>query len=212
MLRKSNLNFFVFFFFCVLSFSYLFLNCAGSKQNNRQDSIETLPTSMDSVKLPDWWDQPRDPNYLFAVSTATSKDMQLSIDKAKHSALADIAAQMENHLSGLSKRFDEEVGLAQDSELLTQFTQASKSIVDQTITGSRIEKQEIRKEPDNIYRAFVLVSMPIGTANIALMEKIKQNRLMYTQFRNTEIFKELETEVEKYRKFKEERESQLNQF
>jgi len=154
------------------------------------------------VSIPEWYSNPpQDPNYLFAANTAMSRDMQLSIDKAKQSARTDLASQLEVKVKGLTKSFTEEIGTADDSEILQQFTEASKAVVSTTMNGTRVNKQEIVID-QGIYRAYVLMELPLGAANMALMQQIKNNQNMYTRFRATQAFDELEEEVEKYEQFK----------
>jgi hypothetical protein len=154
------------------------------------------------VDIPDWYSNPpTDPNYLFAAATAMSRDMQLSVDKAKQQARTDLASQLEVKVKGMTKSFTEEVGTNEDSELLTQFTEASKAVVSTVMNGTRVNKQDIKVE-NGIYRAYVLMELPLGAANAALMQQIKNNQNLYTRFRATQAFDELETEVEKYEEYK----------
>ena len=46
------------------------------------------------------------------------------------------------------------------------------------------------------------MELPIGAANAEMLAKIKENERMYTRYRASEAFKELEEEVEKYEKIK----------
>jgi hypothetical protein len=154
------------------------------------------------ANVPDWYtNPPQDPNYLYAPATAMSKDMQLAVEKAKQQARADLGSQFETRIEGLTKRFDEEIGLNDDSELLSQFTQVSKSIVATTLNGTRVGKQQLLVE-NNIYRAYVLMELPLGEANLALMQKIKENNNLYTRFRAAQAFDELEKDVERYEQYK----------
>ena len=79
------------------------------------------PKEPADVWLPDWWNPPEDPNYLFATATKTSRDMGLAINKATTEARNEIAKQMELRIQGLTKSFNEEVGLDEDAELLSQY-------------------------------------------------------------------------------------------
>jgi hypothetical protein len=69
------------------------------------------------------------------------------------------------------------------------------------LTGSKVKSQEIRKS-GNVFTAYILVEYPIGAANEALMKAIKGNNQMYTRFRASEGFKELDEQVKKYEDFK----------
>ncbi|MCK5329674.1 MAG: LPP20 family lipoprotein [Candidatus Latescibacteria bacterium] len=163
--------------------------CAGTKSGG-------------SGPCPEWFTMlPEDPNYLFAATTATSRDLQLAVNKAKTEARRDLASQMELRIQGLTKKFDEEVGLGEDAELLASYTQVTKEIISQTLNGTRAREQTTGKEGTG-WRACVLMELPIGAANAALVDKIKANKAMYTRFRASQSFDELENEVEKYEEYK----------
>ena len=49
----------------------------------------------------------------------------------------------------------------------------------------------------SLWRAYVLVEYPVGAANQAFLQQIKKNEQLYTRFRSTQTFKELDDEVKK---------------
>jgi hypothetical protein len=154
--------------------------------------------------VPDWYTTvPTDTNYLLAARTATSQDMQLALDKATTDGRAEIGRQTELKVQGLQKRFDEETGLNADSQLMSQFTQANKTVVSTSLSGSRVRTQELCKD-GSFWRAYVLIEYPLGAANEALMQQIKKNNEMNTRHRSSQTFKELDTEVQKYEASKKE--------
>ncbi|MDQ8144877.1 MAG: LPP20 family lipoprotein [Gemmatimonadota bacterium] len=156
------------------------------------------PSPVNVNRLPDWFTNvPTDANTMYAATTAESRDLQLAINKAVTDGRNNLAQQMEVKFEGLSKRFQEETGLGADAQLIDQFTQAYKGIVSQTINGSRAAKQEIVNTPAG-YRAYVLVELPIGQASQALMQRVRANEQMYTRFRASQAFDELQKEVERY--------------
>ena len=158
-----------------------------------------------SLGLPEWFQAlPEDPNYILSVATSTSKDLQMSVNKAKQQGRVDIAQQMETKVKSMIKQFNEEVGLGEDAEFLSQTTEVSKSVTSKVLNGSKARKVETVKESEIIYRSYVLMEMPIGSANTALMEAIKKQQNMYTRFRTSQGFQELEGEVDKYDQFKKE--------
>ncbi|MEX2088722.1 MAG: hypothetical protein WEB62_03085, partial [Bacteroidota bacterium] len=115
--------------------------------------------------------------------------------------------QVEVKINGLQKRFTEETGTADNSQLLDMFTQAGKTIVSTALTGSRVAKQTTLKDGNN-WRAYVLVEYPIGAANQALMQQLKNNEQMYTRFRASQVYKELDDEVQKYEEWKKDQNKQ----
>ena len=177
----------------LLAIAVLSLGCGGKT------------ASGNSLGLPEWFQAlPEDPNYIFAVATSTSRDLQMSVNKAKQQGRVGIAQQMETKVKSMIKQFNEEVGLGEDAEFLSQTTEVSKSVTSKVLNGSKARKVETVKESEIIYRSYVLMEMPIGSANTALMEAIKKQQNMYTRFRASQGFQELEGEVDKYDQFKKE--------
>ncbi|MBM3907624.1 MAG: LPP20 family lipoprotein [Gemmatimonadetes bacterium] len=151
---------------------------------------------------PKWYTTPpRADDIFFGVATAESKDMQLAAEKAQMAARAQIAQQMTVKLGAFAKRFQEEVGQGASAELLDQFTTASKAVVSEELVGSRVKEQELVPGED-VYRAFVLMELPVGAANKALRDKLAAQQALYTRFRATQAFKEMNDEIEKYEKAK----------
>jgi len=178
---------------CASLLAATFIGCGGGPRTMQ---------SADTGEVPEWFtNAPQDANFLFAANTATSQDLQLAIDKAVTGARSEIGRQTELRVQGLQKRFDEEVGVGSDAQLLQQFTQATKTVISTSLTGSRVRDQRHFRD-GNIYRAYVLVEYPIGAANEALLQQIKKNEQLYTKFRSSQVFKELEDEVQKYEQSK----------
>ena len=171
----------------------LFIGCGGSKQPLQSAS---------QGDTPEWYlSKPEDPNSLFETATATSQDLQLAVDKAVQAARTNLARQVELKVQALQKRFQEETGLGQDSQLLDQFTQASKTVTSATLSGSKVKKQQPMKD-GSIWRAYVLIEYPLGAAQEALRAQIKKNEQLYTKVRASEVYKELDDSVEKYEQSK----------
>ena len=101
---------------------------------------------------------------------------------------------MEVKMNNLTQNFGEEVGEGDDSELLQTFTSVTKSVASQTLNGSRVVESKVLVE-SGIYRAYVLMSLPIGEANRQLMQEIRENKNLYTRFRATQAFEELDKEL-----------------
>jgi len=157
------------------------------------------------LNLPSWFQNPpEDPNYMFSIATSTSKDMQMSINKAKQEARVDLAQQMETKIKAMTKQFSEEVGLGEDAEFLSQTSVVSKSVTSKVLSGSRARQVKTFKESGIIYRSYILMELPIGTANSALLDEVKKQQNLYTRFRASQGFQELEEEVEQYDQFKKE--------
>jgi hypothetical protein len=181
----------------LLSF-FLLVNCSSNTDMSQTDVGD----------IPDWYmNPPEDDNYIFSSKTATSQDMQLAIDKATTDARAEIGRTIELKLESLQKRFDEEVGVRENATLLSQYTQATKTVVSTSLSGSKVKQKEFFKDGD-IWRSYVMVEYPVGEANDAFVQQIKKQEELYTRFRSSETFKELEDEVKKYEQWKEKQATQ----
>jgi hypothetical protein len=138
---------------------------------------------------------------LFGVATATSRDLQTAIDKAKQDGRVEIARQLDLRVGGLSKRFVEETGLNEDAELLGMFTQVSKTVVSDSLNGTRLTKQQLDRE-GGTYRAYVEMEMPIGEANARFLQRIRSHERLNTRIRASEAYEDLDREVQAYEEWK----------
>ncbi len=171
--------------FMPLVAALLMVGCGGSKQ---ADLART-----DTGNIPSWYlNPPVDPAFVYATSSATSTDMQMAINKAEQDCRAEIARQVEAKVSALTKKFDEEVG-GKDAQLLTSFTSASKTVASTSLSGAKPKQRAVN--PDgNMFRAYVLMEYNVAQSMVSQLKKEEQ---LYTRFRATETYKELENEAQK---------------
>ncbi len=149
--------------------------------------------------MPGWYRKPpkADDQWIFAPATATSADLQLALNRAQTDGRVAIATQLEVKYSALSRRIAEETGVGRDAQLLNEYEQTYKSVVSQVLIGSRAREQQFNLE-DGVYRAWVLMELPVGEASRKLLEQIKQQEQLYTRVRASDAYRELNAEVEKY--------------
>ncbi len=189
-------------FMMVLSvFCLLLMACGGAKQMAQSEN-QTEKQDNESP-CPDWFiNVPEDPDHLYAAATATSKDLQLAINKAEQDTRVKIGAQLETRLQSLTKQFKEEIGEGADATVDAQFTTVSKTVISTTLSGSKVKKQSTKQEGQT-WRACVLMEYPIGAANARFLQSLKETENLRVKAAATEAFKELEAEVEKYEQEKE---------
>lgn len=169
--------------------------CGGA--NPRPDLAPDPDRSL-IKQAPAWYlAPPREVDFLLTAATATSRDMQVAIDKARLQGRGELATQMEAKLEALGKRLAEEGSEPQASSLMQQYSATTKAIVSTVLNGSRPRTQVVQTEGE-IYRAYVLMELPTGPASVALMQKMQQNQQMANRFRATQAFKELEKDVAKF--------------
>ena len=159
--------------------------CGGSKEANLQ--------KVDTGDIPAWYlNPPVDPAFVYATSSSTSQDMQMAINKAEQDCRAEIARQVESKVSALTKKFDEEVG-GKDAQLLTSFTSASKTVASTSLSGAKTKQRDVKKD-GGMFRAYVLMEYNVAQSMVSQMKKEEQ---LYTRFRATQTYKELEDEANK---------------
>ena len=173
--------------FCILLFA-----CGGSKQVVKQGT----EVSSDSP-CPSWfYNVPADKDTLFDVATATSRDLQLAIDKATLDARRNIGSQVENRVKGMAERLRTEVGDDAESQLSTVFETVIQGTVNVTLSGSKVKKQSTKKEAD-VWRACVLVSYPVGAANEAFLENMKREKIVNGRQDLQDAIQRMEDEISK---------------
>ena len=102
----------------------------------------------------------------------------------------------------IQKNFAEEVGDT-DPEFHQLYSEATKVVVSTELKGSKIKESKYKEEGGK-YQAVVLVEYSLKDAKEALVNEIKKEQNLYTRFRASEGFKDLEKEVEKYEQYKKE--------
>lgn len=157
-------------------------------------SNKALP-DVETGNIPSWYlSKPTDPNYFFASSTQTSRDMQAAMDRATQNARVQISQTVNSHVESITEDFTEEVGADDSSQYLSYFMNASRTVTDNSLSGSQVVKSDVVRDGE-LWRAYVLVQYPIGAANQALMDQIKEDEQLYTRFRAAEAFKKLDEQT-----------------
>jgi hypothetical protein len=181
-------------FSALLLLGVMTVGCAGTKELHEAGA----------EKIPEWYTSAQDDDYFLAATTATSRDMQMSIDAAIVTARAEIGRQVQVKMDSDQERFQGEIGETEQSTLRQHFRQSINTIVSESLRGSRARHQTASRDGD-VWRAFVLVEYPIGAMNKALMQQLQANNEMETRLRSTEAWQELEEKVAAYEKWKESR-------
>lgn len=172
-----------------LSIALLLLYSCGGPENLNQ---------VDMGDIPDWYmELPEDENYIYSAKTGTSRDMQLALDKASTAARAEIAQKVEVKVQQLEKRFVEEIGSGEMPTLAQQFSTATKSVVNVTLSDTEVVDKQMDDDGD-FWRVYVLMRYPIGEAQTKFLEKIKVFDEFETKIAATNAYKDLEAAVQSY--------------
>ncbi len=170
----------------------LIAGCAGTKTV----TIETNADKGMAVSVPEAFDKnyAQDTTAIYGKGTALSNDMQTSIDKATMIASAEIATFLE---AKVERYRDYLVREPDNAKAVISYSNATKEIVSQSLQGTEEHFRKLYKE-DGSYRAYVILKLPIGKSNKALLDQIQKNEELMTRYKNELQLKQLEEEVRRY--------------
>ena len=140
--------------------------------------------------------------YRYETGSATSQDLQLSVNKATLDAASRLAATINSQMEGYTKRVQEENGLGADSDILDRYSQVQSQTIATALQDYSVAKKQIleeRSDNQDIYRAYVLLEWDEGAAPKQLLDKIKADKEIYDAVRASELIEEMESKVEAYR-------------
>ncbi len=166
----------------VLAFGLV--GCGGAEEA-AETTVEEAPSWMTET--------PSEEDYVFGAGTGVSGSYQMAIDKAETRAREDLASTLEVQVQSMTEDFQEEVG----DEYLNQFTQTTRTVVNQTLQGTQARETKVLEE-EGRFRAYALMEMPIGKAGKELLSKMKGSEELYTRFRKSEAFDRLQEAIENY--------------
>ena len=125
------------------------------------------------------------------LRTESTSQRQAQLD-----ARNNLATSIENHIKSLTKSAVEQIGLGNDSELNSMFSQAIKQTVNQTLSFSLIHEGPVTTQKKGIFRSEVVVKIDLGPVNQEMVESLKERKRLYERFRTSNLFKELESEID----------------
>lgn len=138
---------------------------------------------------------------LAAVGIGESKTINIAIEKAKTRARTEMAFIINTKVDALRKDFSEEIGEGKSAEYNTLFSSAAKQLASQEIAGTA--PTDIKYETkDGITTAHALIEQNPKILAAALENASQANKSLYTRFRASQAFNELDAEVKKYEEFK----------
>ncbi|WP_138430897.1 LPP20 family lipoprotein [Fodinibius saliphilus] len=173
----------------------LLLGCSSSKEVSENTEMES--------NLPNWYMNPpsSDSEYMYAIGEATSSRRRIARTSAMNNGDAAIAQKIQAEVSTMQKNFSEETTAGEDSNYRQVFTDVSKSVAQQKLSGVEVHKSHFTKtDSGNKYEVILLMRMPIGEAANALDEAL-QNTLsrdeeLYTKFKASKAFEDMKKSIE----------------
>ena len=145
-------------------------------------------------QIPDWFvDIPKVENTIHAVGDGVSGSVSGAIAQARANAFEGICQAAGGKVSSQTKIFRQDTEKSSTSYSTTAIRNLCPSV---DVTGATVEKRKIIQDGTR-YRAFVLVSLPTGDANVLARTK-QSDKMDELSITNKEReFKELDRLVEK---------------
>jgi len=148
--------------------------------------------------IPDWClNVPMSDFALAACGTGESASMNMARNRAILDAKRQLADSIDSEISSRMEDFLKSTGMGSNE----QVKQASEIVTkNTTIQAKLIGYKQTKAEAfsrGNKYQFFVLLEYPIGQANQALLNKIKQDEVLSTQKDADKAMAELEAEINK---------------
>ncbi len=180
---------------CVLApviLAGLMCGCPGTKVESEKTPFEIIQEKANAITSA---------GGLAAVGVGSSRTVHLALDKAKTRGRTELAHIMETKVDSLKKDFSEEVGSADEAELNELFSAASKHVAHQILRGS-VPKDLKYDTQDNMTTAWALMVVDPKVIADAFANQANTARHLYTRFRASQAFAELDEEVKKFEDFK----------
>lgn len=154
------------------------------------------PKGVKKLYQPDWWQVQDSDEYVQTFGMATKASRNISYDAAYSDAMLQAAQYVEAYVKGMVKNFEQEAGVT-NPQVLAMTSKVVKVISDAKFNNSMVTKQEVILTDDNRFQTFVRVSIPKDSINKKLSNQIKNEEALYNEFKATQAFKELDSEVNK---------------
>jgi len=162
------------------------------------NSVAQSSSSQVVENLPDWClKMPDADNALFACGVGSSSDLTMARSKAGLDAKRQLADMIDSEISSRMDDFLSSVGAATKENIKKQSEIVTKNVtVEAKLSGYKQAESEVQSI-DDVYQVYVLLEYPIGQANRALVNQIKENELLSTQQAADEALAKLEDEINK---------------
>ena len=116
-------------------------------------------------------------NFIYAVGSGESPDLQMAMDKAILVAKASLADQLEGMLNKRSNYFITEDGKEGNKQVASKIDQTTVNIIKDTkVRGYEEWHKAVFETPNNTYRVYIGLKFGVGDAN-RLAKYIKDNAI-----------------------------------
>ena len=182
----------------------LIIACGGSTPPRApvdmpsQSQAANPQTPMD---VPNWFmmtPEPDDEYAVYATGEATSRKMNIAMQKATQQARANLGQSINAKVQSLIESMVEEAGMGENVQITEFYSETSKSVSNETLSGATVVKKYPYQMSSGGYRVYVLMGLKKApfdnAASQAIVSKVKENQeeAMYAAFKKTQAFNRLD--------------------
>ena len=162
-----------------------------------QSQAANPQTPMD---VPNWFmmtPEPDDEYAVYATGEATSRKMNIAMQKSTQQARANLGQSINAKVQSLIESMVEEAGMGDNVQITEFYSEASKSVSNETLSGAIVIKKYPYQTSSGGYRVYVLMGLKKApfdnAASQAIVSKVKENQeeAMYATFKKTQAFNRL---------------------
>lgn len=176
----------VYSFLAIVLTALLAVGCSGSKKSLGEVDVD----------VPMWFAAPpQSENHLYGLANEKAQNMQTAIEKAKHTATVDLASKLDIHVKALTKQFKQDIGEGLTESESSLFESVSKNVVNTKVMGVQVKEQKIKQNAQGLFSVYMLMEMPLGDANKALMAQLKAQESLRIKLEASRAFQELDQEI-----------------
>jgi len=169
------------------------IKIAQEVKEEKEEAVEQIVSD-----IPDWClNIPSSNSALYACGSGNSSNLNMSRTRANLDAKRQLADMIDSEISSRMEDFLSSVGTGSNEQIKQQSKIITKNV---TIEAKLAGYKQVQAEAQNIgskYQIYVLLEYPIGQANQALVNQIKQNEVLSTQEAADDALAELEAEINK---------------
>jgi len=149
--------------------------------------------------MPAWFTGPlpaAEEGVAYGRGQGESTQMRIARSLARSDALGEITEFQTVRVENLTRVLDEQMGTA-DNDVITAFTEAQKQVMAEELVGIQEANSEILQD-GNMYIVYVMLEQDPGAVSAAIMARMREQQAAYARFRQSEVFEEMEREIERY--------------
>lgn len=158
------------------------------RSNQVEKQIDNMPAWYTSI--------PKEEDAVYAVGTAKTPDLQLSVDLAVLSAKTTLADRVDSRIRSQLKTFKSKLGTTDfDSNVAEEFEQVTRNLIADADVAGYTLKENVIVQNGTQYRSYVLLEYRNEVAAKVIKTRVAKNNALLSKLKSTQAWKELDEAV-----------------